>query len=152
MSSTNCLWVVGKIWWKYRVWLIWLINFRKYEPTSAHFSARLARASSAQLSSRFWNLLPARLSSAHQIRQNSSSAQLIILKNSARSTSRSEQISLKEVKGNKKYFLTHIPMYLTEKPQNGCQTLKSTRVFLMSTYKNAKKQKMSNLALLYLDG
>ena len=43
-------------------------------------------------------------------------------------------------------------MYLTEKPQNGCQTLKSTRVLLMGTYKNAKKQNMSNLALLYLDG
>ena len=43
-------------------------EFKKIEQKPAHFSARLARASSAQLSSKFWLFLPARLSSARQIR------------------------------------------------------------------------------------
>ena len=66
---------------------MWLTRFLILSCFSAHFSAHLARASSAQLSSSFWSSLPARLSSAHQIEKISGSAQLELLKFPARSTS-----------------------------------------------------------------
>ena len=66
--------------------LVWLITLGKFELDLAHFSARLARASSAQLSSRNYTLASARLSSAHEIEDNSSSAQLELEKIPARSS------------------------------------------------------------------
>ena len=88
----------------FQYWLVWLTTFRKFELELAHFSARLARASSAQLtilrffassaqlSSPNYTLASARLSSAHKIRENFSSAQLELEKIPARSTSITERL------------------------------------------------------------
>ena len=74
-------------WQFFTFWLGWLATFRKFEHGLAHLSARPARASSAQLSSPNHTLASARLSSAHKIGENFSSAQLELEKFPARFTS-----------------------------------------------------------------